>query len=131
MNTLTLPKAVAGLVLVLALFVGAFGQSGAAAGGLLLVLLGNPASGNASAPEMLPAFWRAIGQLMPPGAGGTGLRNTAYFGSNAIAEPLIVLSAYGVTGIALVFVADVLRRRRSPHVRPSTSTAESELRDAA
>lgn len=108
-----------------------FGQIGAAAGGLFFVLLANPASGNASAPEMLPGFWRAIGQLMPPGAGGTGLRNTAYFGGNAIAEPLIVLSAYAVTGLALVLTADVLRRRRTQHLRVSTSTAESELRDAA
>jgi hypothetical protein len=79
---------------------------------VLFVLIGNPASGNGSAPELLPDFWRAIGQLMPPGAGGTSLRNTAYFDGNAVAGPLVVLSAFVAAGAALILIAETLHRRR-------------------
>jgi hypothetical protein len=92
-----------------------FGQAGVALGGLTFVLLANPASGNATAPEMLPGFWRAISQFMPPGAGGMTLRNTAYFDGNATLQPLLVLSAYAAGGALLVLVTETLRRRRSKH----------------
>ena len=109
-----------------------FGQAGAAFGGLFFMLLANPASGNATAPEMLPDPWRAISQLMPPGAGGTTLRNVAYFHGNATLAPLLVLSAYAVAGFALVLLGDALRRRRGGEARitPDTDTAHS-LRRAA
>jgi hypothetical protein len=77
---------------------------------LVVLVLGNPASGAASAPEMLPGFWRAIGQFLPPGAGITGLRNVAYFDGAALAQPLIVLSLYALGGLALIIAA----RDRSP-----------------
>jgi hypothetical protein len=109
-----------------------FGQAGAAFGGLFFMLLANPASGNASAPEMLPEPWRAIGQLMPPGAGGATLRNITYFDGNATLMPLLVLSAYAATGFALVLLGDALRKRRGDEARttPDTDTAHS-LRRAA
>jgi hypothetical protein len=101
-------------------------RAGVGVGALLFFVIANPASGNASAPELLPGFWRAISQFMPPGAGGTGLRNTAYFDGNAVLEPLVVLSAYAVVGTLLVLGADALRRRR-PHAeiehRPALQAA--------
>ena len=88
-------SAVAALViLAIALPVTAFvrllGHGGLALGALLFVLVGNPASGNGTAPELLPEPWRAIGQLMPSGAGGSALRNVAYFDGNAVLQPLLV-----------------------------------------
>jgi hypothetical protein len=78
--------------------------------GLLLVavvvlFIGNPGSGAASAPELLPGFWRAVGPLLPPGAGTTGLRNVAYFDGAALTRPLIVLAAFALAGLALIIAA--------------------------
>jgi hypothetical protein len=108
------------------------GQTGAALGGLFFMLLANPASANATAPEMLPDPWRSVSQLMPPGAGGTVLRNITYFDGNATFTPLIVLSAYAATGFALVLLGDALRRRRrhEPDEIPATDKTDS-LRRAA
>lgn len=75
--------------------------------GLVLVagtvfLLGNPLSGLASAPEMLPQPWGALGQLLPPGAGGSLLRSVAWFDGAAAASPAWVLTAWAVAGLLLV-----------------------------
>ncbi|GMA68951.1 hypothetical protein GCM10025879_01970 [Leuconostoc litchii] len=77
------------------------GTPGLGIAAVLLILLGNPLSGLSSAPEMLPAGWGAFGQLLPPGATGTLLRNVAFFDGNAIAQPLTVLIAYILLGIVL------------------------------
>ena len=50
------------------------GRAGAALGALLMVLVGNPLSAITSAPELLPEPAGAIGQLLPPGAGGSLLQ---------------------------------------------------------
>jgi hypothetical protein len=44
-----------------------------------MVLIGNPFSGVGTGPELLPQPVGAIGQLLPPGAGGNLLRSTAFF----------------------------------------------------
>ena len=75
---------------------------------LLFLLIGNAGSGNGSAPELLPGFWRAVGPLLPSGAGGTALRNVAYFDGAALARPLLVLLAFAAVGAALPAVS---RRR--------------------
>jgi len=77
------------------------GNPGLGIAAVLLILLGNPLSGLASAPEMLPTGWGALGQLLPPGATGTLLRNIAFFNGHAIAYPLTVLLAYVVVGMLL------------------------------
>jgi hypothetical protein len=88
------------------------GPAGVAVGAVLFLVTANPASGNATAPELLPGFWRWISQLMPPGAGGSGLRNVAYFDGNATFSPVLVLLSYAVAGAVLVVAADAIRRRR-------------------
>jgi hypothetical protein len=72
---------------------------------LVVLVIGNPGSGTASAPEMLPGFWRAVGPLLPPGAGTTALRNVAYFDGAALTRPLIVLAAFALAGLALIIAA--------------------------
>lgn len=104
------------------------GQAGGAVGGLFFMLVANPASGNPSAPEMLPDGWRTISQLMPPGAGGTTLRNIAYFHGNALLRPLLVLSAYAAGGLALALLGEALRRRRT---RIPQTPKPAELKRAA
>lgn len=55
------------------------GRAGIGLGALLMVLLGNPLSGATSAPELLAQPWGEIDQALPPGAGATVLRSTAFF----------------------------------------------------
>jgi hypothetical protein len=91
-----------------AALVRAIGPAGLGLAAIAFLLIGNPGSGNGTAPELLPGFWRAVGPLMPPGAGGTALRNVAYFDGAALGRPLAVLLAFALGGAALLF----LSRRR-------------------
>jgi hypothetical protein len=95
-----------------------FGRAGAALGALLMVLVGNPLSGISSAPELLPEPAGAIGQLLPPGAGGSLLRSTAFFDGAGGAVPLAVLAAWVALGLLVTWVAAVRRPRPSPAVAP-------------
>jgi hypothetical protein len=94
------------------------GRAGAALGALLMLLVGNPLSGVSSAPELLPAPAGAIGQLLPPGAGGTLLRGTAFFDGAGATAPLAVLAAWVLLGLALTWVAALRRPRPSPAGAP-------------
>jgi hypothetical protein len=85
------------------------GPPGIGVGAALMLLIGNPWSGVSSAPELLPQAVGAIGQLLPPGAGGNLLRSSAFFDWNAAAGPLAVLLAWALLG--LVALAVVARRQ--------------------
>jgi hypothetical protein len=86
------------------------GPAGLGIAAVLFVVLGNPGSGNATAPELLPGFWRVAGQLLPPGAGGQALRDVAYFDGHALLVPALVLAAWALVGAALL----LLGRRKRP-----------------
>lgn len=86
-----------------------FGRAGLAIGSGLAVLIGNPLSGLTSAPEMLPAGWGTLGQLLPQGATATLLRSTAYFGGAGAESAILVLSCWAAAGTILVATA-ALRR---------------------
>lgn len=94
------------------------GKAGLGLGAALALLLGNPLSGLTSAPEMLPAGWGQLGQLLPQGATATLLRSTAYFGGAGADLALIVLSCWVLAGLSLVIIA-ALRRpgRPAPRLR--------------
>jgi hypothetical protein len=83
------------------------GRAGAALGALLMVLVGNPLSGISSAPE-----------LLPPGAGGSLLRTTAFFDGAGATAPLTVLVAWVVLGLAAIWLG-ARRRRPSPVAAPT------------
>ena len=87
------------------------GPAGLGVVALVVFFIGIPASGAASAPELLPGFWRAVGPLLPAGAGATALRNVAYFDGAAIAGPLLVLAAFCALGLALVAVSPRVDRQ--------------------
>ena len=70
----------------------------------LLVLLGNPLSGFATAPEFLPAFWATLGSWLPPGAAGQLLRSSAYFDGAGATGPLVVLGSWLVLGLVLLAI---------------------------
>ena len=78
------------------------GAGGLGLGVVLMIFIGNPFSGATSAPELLPAPAGAIGQWLPPGAGASLLRGTAYFGGHGAAGHLIVLIVWIVAGLAAI-----------------------------
>ncbi|GAA1503649.1 ABC transporter permease [Streptomyces synnematoformans] len=102
-----------------------FGRVGMGVGSLLVMLLGNPFSGVTSAPEMLPEPVGALGQLLPPGAGGSLVRSVAYFGGSGAAAPLAVLIGWSLVGLALLVLGPLLSRHRPPAPAPTAGPRES------
>lgn len=96
-----------------------FGKVGLGVGAALALLVGNPLSGLTAAPEMLPAGWGRLGQLLPQGATATLLRSTAYFGGVGADAAILVLSCWVIVGLTLVISA-ALRRpgRTAPKMQP-------------
>ncbi|WP_084039374.1 hypothetical protein [Demequina sp. NBRC 110053] len=87
------------------------GRPGIVIAALAVVFLGNPLSGIATGPEMLPTPWGAIGQFLPPGATGTLLRNVAFFDGAAIGQPVAVLLCWLALGATLLVVSGLRPRR--------------------
>jgi hypothetical protein len=98
-----------------------FGPAGLGLGAATVLLLGNPLSGMTSAPELLPAGWSALGQLLPPGAAGSALRSTAFFDGAAALGPLTVLTGWLVIGLTLVLLP--VRRGRTDPARRTVGDA--------
>ncbi len=95
------------------------GRPGIPLGALLMVLVGNPFSGAASAPELLPETAAMIGQLLPPGAGATLLRGTAFFGGAGATRPLAVLIGWAVFGLLALTVGAMRSSRATQPVSPA------------
>ncbi|MFD9669064.1 ABC transporter permease [Rhodococcus sp. NPDC059968] len=87
------------------------GGAGLGVAAVLLIFLGNPLSGLSSAREMLPTPWGSIGQLLPPGATGSLLRDVAFFNGHGEATPVIVLLCWLLVGLAL-YLTGIWRSRR-------------------
>ncbi|WP_447035321.1 ABC transporter permease [Streptomyces sp. DSM 118878] len=118
LSTLAVSAAVAG-------FAALLGPAGIGVGGLLMVLLGNPFSGVTSAPRLLPEPVGFIGQLLPPGAGGTLLRSVAFFDGAGAAVPAVTLGAWAVLGLAAVVLGSAVRSRRAPAAAEPTARREA------
>jgi hypothetical protein len=82
---------------------------------LLFVVLGNPSAGGPYQASLLPPFWRAIGGVLPNGAGLTAVRQISYFGGYGIAEPLVIVGIWILAGTALTLAAGALSRRAEPN----------------
>ncbi|MFF0745218.1 ABC transporter permease [Streptomyces sp. NPDC004111] len=123
LTVLAVAAGIAGLAAVL-------GRAGLALGGLVMVLLGNSFSGVTSAPELLPAPAGALGQLLPPGAGGTLLRSTAFFDGAASGPAQLTLTLWAGLGLAAVLVAGG-RRRSAKAADPAPSARPDAADDAA
>ena len=95
------------------------GAGGVAIGAVMFLVIGNPASGGSSAPELLPGFWRALSQLLPPGAATTAMRDVVYFHGHGDTDALLVLGVWAVVGATVVIAVDLLRAR----ARTATASA--------
>ena len=84
----------------------------------LAALLGNSFSGVTSAPELLPEPVGAIGQWLPPGAGGSLLRSVAFFDGAAASGAALVLAAWAVLGLAAVLTGG---HRRKPNTEEAVA----------
>ncbi|WP_225725194.1 MULTISPECIES: hypothetical protein [unclassified Nocardia] len=89
------------------------GYAGIGIGAVIMMLVGNPLSGTATAPEMLPGWSGALGQLLPPGAGGRLLRSTAFFDGRGATHALFVLVAWVTFGVILCLVGGLRSARPS------------------
>ncbi|MBT2369990.1 ABC transporter permease [Streptomyces sp. ISL-10] len=90
------------------------GTAGIGLGALLMILIGNPFSGAASAPELLPEPAGTIGQWLPPGAGTWLLRSVAYFDGHATGSALLTLSLWAGLGLTAILLGGQLRRAPAP-----------------
>jgi hypothetical protein len=88
------------------------GAPGVALGGLLMVFVGNPFSGVSSAPQLLPSLAGRLGQLLPPGAGASLLRSSAFFHGYGSGTHLVVLAIWAGCGLTAVMASQAVRRRR-------------------
>ncbi|MGA5898865.1 ABC transporter permease [Streptomyces venetus] len=104
LSALAVGGAVAGLAALL-------GTAGIGIGGALVMFLGNPFSGAATAPEMLPEPAGTIGQWLPPGAGATLLRSVSYFDGAAGTGPALTLAWWAALGLGAVLLGGSLRRK--------------------
>jgi hypothetical protein len=93
------------------------GHKGAALGALTMVLVGNPFSGVATGPEMIPGG--TLGQLLPPGAGGSLLRGTGFFDGAASGPHVAVLAAWVLGGVTMLGLAALRERGRAPVAVPA------------
>lgn len=97
------------------------GSRGIGVGAAIMMLIGNPLSGAATAPAMLPGWSGALGQELPPGAGGQLLRSTAFFDGHGATHSLIVLLVWLGIGVALCRASDLHRRRTTTAATTDTA----------
>jgi hypothetical protein len=87
------------------------GPVGLGLGAALMIFVGNSFSGVTSAPELLPSAAGAIGRWLPPGAGASLLRSTAYFGSRGAGGHVVVLAVWIVLGLAAIVAGHRIQGR--------------------
>ncbi|MBB0231237.1 ABC transporter permease [Streptomyces calidiresistens] len=90
------------------------GPPGIGLGALTVVAFGNPFSGAASSPDLLPTPMGDLGQALPPGAGASLLRSVSFFDGADAARPLLVLLGWAAVGLLLLGLATRRRGAASP-----------------
>jgi hypothetical protein len=100
-----------------------FGRAGLALASLTMMFVGNPFSGAAYGPEMLPQPVGELGQLLPPGAGANLLRSTGLFDGAAAGGHVAVLAAWALLGFTALAIAGLRVRRPSAAPAPAPAPA--------
>ncbi|CAM5247020.1 ABC transporter permease [Streptomyces aurantiogriseus] len=108
LSTLAVSAAVAGAAALI-------GPAGIGLTAFVLMFIGNPFSGAASAPQMLPEPAGAIGQWLPPGAGTSLLRSVSFFDGAAATGPALTLTLWAVLGLGAMLLGSAMKTRaKSP-----------------
>ncbi|MER6416941.1 ABC transporter permease [Streptomyces humidus] len=87
---------------------------------LLLVMVGNPASGGAVSSTLLPEPTRSLGRWLPPGASVSAQHTAVYFNDHQYVTPFLTLAVWCT---AAATTSWVWRRRRCP--APSTEGVQA------
>ncbi|MER5203305.1 ABC transporter permease [Streptomyces sp. NPDC002825] len=95
------------------------GKAGFGLAATLTILLGNAFSGMSSAPQLLPTGVGALGQWLPPGAGGSALRSVSAFDGAAAGGPLLVLSLWALAGLTATAFGARRRTEATPSAEPA------------
>ncbi|MET7650298.1 MULTISPECIES: ABC transporter permease [unclassified Streptomyces] len=117
LSTLAVSAAVAGCAALL-------GTPGIGAASFVVMFLGNPFSGAASAPRMLPEPVGTIGQWLPPGAGTTLLRSVSFFDGAAATGPALTLAWWAALGLGAVLLG-ARPKRGTSRTGPTVEARES------
>ena len=75
---------------------------------LMFVVVSNPSSGAAVAPQLLPPFYEFMGRWLPIGATVRLLRDLAYFPDAVHPEPIVVLCIWLVVATTAFVVARII-----------------------
>lgn len=97
------------MVMPVAAFQVLLGLPGTAVGLVVFVVVGDPAAGGSTAPQLLPNPWRDISQALPPGAAVTAMRDVVYFQGYGATRTLITLGLYAVLGAIAAVMVNRLR----------------------
>ncbi|MFF7547700.1 ABC transporter permease [Streptomyces canus] len=116
LSSLAVSAAVAGLAALV-------GYAGIGAVALVVMFLGNPFSGAASAPRLLPDPVGTIGQWLPPGASATLLRSVSFFDGATATGPVLTLTWWAALGLGAVILGNALKSR----AKGTTPAGEREL----
>lgn len=75
---------------------------------LLFVVLGNPSAGGAYQSDVLPTFWRVIGDVLPNGSATEAIRRVVYFGGTGVWPYLLTIAVWALAGIVLTLLGTKL-----------------------
>ncbi|MEU1404991.1 ABC transporter permease [Streptomyces sp. NPDC005728] len=90
-----------------------FGPLGMPVASVVLLILGNAASGGILPATFLPAWLSPLASVMPPAAAVRGLRGAAYFHDAHLTGAMLTLAAWGLGCLTLQYVLDRVAARRS------------------
>jgi hypothetical protein len=86
---------------------------------LIFVILGNPSAGGAYQSELLPPFWRALGGVLPNGAGTDAVRRIVYFGAQGAGHGVAVLLMWVLSATVVALAGAALIHRNNPDTVPA------------
>ncbi|MFT3865675.1 MAG: hypothetical protein QM729_15515 [Solirubrobacterales bacterium] len=78
---------------------------------LIFVVLGNPSAGGAYQSELLPGFWRAIGDLLPNGAAVESLRRIVYYGGDGAWVHVVAIAIWCLLAVLATAMVAAYRGR--------------------
>ncbi|SMX87341.1 hypothetical protein BI49514_02039 [Brevibacterium iodinum ATCC 49514] len=92
---------------------------------IVLVMLGNTASGGPFGLHMMNGFFQGLSRIMPQTWGLELIRDIEYFDSNGMSRPVIALIIFGVAGIAFALGALLLNVARGSGNTAATNLSPS------
>jgi hypothetical protein len=113
LSSLAVSAAVAGLAALV-------GPAGIGVVAFLVMFLGNPFSGAATAPQLLPDPVGTIGQWLPPGASASLLRSVSFFDGATATGPVLTLTWWAALGLGAVILGNALKARAKGLTRAAT-----------